>query len=63
MCAIELKPFMPQTSENILEQLNTHIIEELYLDNITYKTNNPTPLFQRIDKEAKLKEIEESKNN
>ena len=60
VCAIELKPFMPETSENILNQLNAENRSESYVEELNYKTNTPTPLFQRIDKEAKLKEIEEA---
>ena len=57
--AVELQSFLPSTSKKIFEQLNNDNKEEKYLDNIIYKTSTPTPLFQRIDKEAKLKEIEE----
>ena len=57
--AVELQSFLPSTSKKIFEQLNNDNKEEKYLDNIIYKTSIPTPLFQRIDKEAKLKEIEE----
>jgi len=59
VCAVELKPFMPQTSENILKQLNVSNKHNAYLSELTYRTIEPTPLFQRIDKEAKLKEINE----
>ena len=62
VCAIELKPFMPDTSENILKQLNINNKEESYSDELTYRTIEPTPLFQRIDKEKKLQEINENKN-
>ena len=58
VCAVFIKPFLPETSDKILEQLNNQNKEEKYLDNNTYQTINPTPLFQRIDKEKKLQEIE-----
>lgn len=58
--AVELQSFLPSTSKKIFEQLNNNNKEEKYLDNMIYETSNPTPLFQRIDKEAKLKEIEET---
>lgn len=59
VAAIELKPFLPSTSQKILEQLNTNIEEERFLEKQKYETSIPVPLFQRIDKEKKLKEIEE----
>ena len=61
VCAIQLKPFMPETSQNILSQLNIENKDIEYREDLNYKTGTPSPLFQRIDKEAKLKEIEESK--
>ena len=59
--AIELAPFLPDTSNKIFEQLNINSKEEKYVSYLKYETSTPTPLFQRIDKEAKLKEIEEAK--
>ena len=56
--AILFEPFLPETSTRILEQLGTNnnnyneVVEE-------YKVNKPYPLFERIDKEAKLKELEQ----
>lgn len=58
--AVELQAFLPSTSKKIFEQLNNNNKEEKYLDNIVYETLTPNPLFQRIDKEVKLKEIEET---
>ena len=59
--AILLAPFLPETSENILKQLNT---ENKFIESINFKgldagikLNNPEPLFIRIDKEKKLEEI------
>ena len=52
---------MPETSQNILSQLNIENKDIEYREDLNYKTGTPSPLFQRIDKEAKLKEIEESK--
>ena len=48
-----LSPFLPETSTKILEQLNNHKEEEIYLDNNEYHLNTPTPLFMRIDKNEK----------
>lgn len=59
VCAVFLKPFLPSTSDNILDQLNISDDRREYVNNNTYNTNSPKPLFQRINKEAKLKEINE----
>ena len=58
--AVELEPFMPETSENILKQLNTSNKETTYQEDNSYATVTPVPLFQRIDKVKKLEEIENS---
>jgi len=63
--AILLSSFLPETSENIFKQLNTNIknIESTFnFGNIEkdITLNNPEPLFVRIDKDKKLKEIEEA---
>ena len=60
--AVLLQPFLPETAFQIFKQLNT---ENKGFDSIKDFTgldydillNNPEPLFIRIDKEAKLKEI------
>ena len=57
VCAISLKPFLPDTSNEILRQLNIKNEEEIFKDNLEYNTITPSPLFQRIDKEKKLEEI------
>lgn len=61
--AVELSPFMPDTSKNILSQLNCGICSyESILSFGAMKTgvkaNLPKPLFDRIDQCAVLKEIE-----
>ena len=59
--AIYLFPYLPDTSENILKQLNTEEKELVFGKTVSgTKLNEPVPLFVRIDKEAKLKEIEEA---
>jgi methionyl-tRNA synthetase len=60
VCAVFLKPFIPDTSDEILRQLNISNKEEQFLNNLNYKTEKPVPLFQRIDKEKKLEEINNS---
>ncbi len=48
-----LEPFLPDTSKEILRQLNTNKNEKV----LEYNVIEPKPIFIRIDKEAKLKEI------
>ena len=62
--AVLLKSFLPETADKIFEQLNTNISE--YDSVLTFgnlkageKLNEASALFARLDKEAKLKEIEE----
>ena len=61
VAAINLKPFLPDTSAEILRQINNDKEENIYLQENVYNTIEPSPLFQRIDKEKKLQEIEENK--
>lgn len=63
--AILLQPYLPDTADSIFRQLNTEnrYYESLNtFDGIDYgiHLNEPQPLFARIDKEAKLKEISEN---
>ena len=60
VAAINLKPFLPDTSAEILRQINNDKEDNIYLQANEYSTIEPSPLFQRIDKEKKLQEIEES---
>ncbi len=63
--AILLQPYLPDTADKIFKQLNT---ENRYYESLNVfdgidagiKLNDPEPLFARIDKEAKLKEISEN---
>ncbi len=45
-----LSPFLPETSEKILNQLNNHVSEEKIQENNEYHLSSPSPLFMRIDK-------------
>lgn len=58
--AIHLSPFLPQTSEKIFSQINTDKTTFETTQNFgaveEYNLNEGTPLFIRIDKEAKLKD-------
>ncbi|MBE6152165.1 MAG: methionine--tRNA ligase [Firmicutes bacterium] len=60
--AILLQPFLPETADSIFKQLNTENRYYESLDNfngldVGIHLNDPQPLFARIDKEEKLKEI------
>ena len=59
--AVNLKAFLPDTSDEILRQLNNDKNENAFLQDNEYSTIEPKAIFQRIDKEQKLKEIETSK--
>ena len=61
--AVQLKPFMPETSDKILEQLNTDIssyesIKSFGALKAGGHVGTATPLFGRIDAEKMLEEIE-----
>ena len=56
--AVLLKPFMPETSDKILEQLNTNITTlEFGGLKAGESTAEATPLFNRLDEQKKLEEI------
>ena len=57
VCAVNLSIFLPSTSDNIFKQLNNENKDNKFINNNTYKDMENTPLFVRIDKEEKLKEI------
>ena len=62
--AVLLSPFMPETSEKIFSQLNTDVkdydsIKTFGMLKTGNKVTAPTPLFNRIDAEKMLAEIEE----
>ena len=61
VCANHLTPFLTNTSKEILKQLNTTDTSLEFKENNSYNNMKPEVLFQRIDKEKKLKEIEENK--
>ena len=60
VCANHLTPFLTNTSKEILKQLNTIDTSLEFNENNSYNNMKPEVLFQRIDKEKKLKEIEEN---
>ncbi len=49
VCAVELIPFLTNTSEKIFDQLNTKDQAVKFKNNNNYNLNKPTPLFLRID--------------
>ena len=50
VCANLLEPFLPDTSQEILRQLNIQDKSVLYNQSNKYKTEKPEPLFKRIEK-------------
>lgn len=57
VCGTLLSPFMPDTSVQILKQLNQEDLTPTFVRGKTYHVSSPSPLFARIDKEKKLAEI------
>ena len=53
--AYYLSSFLPNTTTEICKQLNIESCKNVINE---YKVGTPKPLFERIDKEAKLKELE-----
>lgn len=49
--ALYLSPFMPKTSEEILNQLNNHRDSGEVLEDNSYQLGQPVVLFQRIDRD------------
>ena len=58
VCANHLNPFLTKTSYEILRQINTSDNDTLFKKDNRYSNMKPEVLFQRIDKDKKLKEIE-----
>lgn len=57
--AVYLESFLPDTAQKIFDQLNTEDKSKKHLEINNYELNKAEPLFMRIDKEIKLKEIED----
>ena len=60
VCASALNPFITKTSEEIFKQINSSDEDIVFKEDNIYKNLNAEVLFARIDKESKLKEIEEA---
>ena len=56
ICGIYLEPFMPDTSKEILRQLNIDDHSITYQTDNHYQLNDPQVLFKRIDKEEFFKD-------
>ena len=52
-----LKPFLPETSDKIIEQLNNDKLDLRYLADNKYSVKDAKPLFMRLDKEKILEEL------
>ena len=60
VCGILLEPYLPETSDKILKQINSSDTLIRFNEKNTYTVLDPSPLFLRIDKEKKLKDIMEN---
>ncbi len=61
VCAILLESFMPDTSKEILRQLNQENLTPAFVADNSYSLNDPAPLFQRIDREKFMAELDNVK--
>lgn len=57
ICAVLLTPYLPETAEEILRQLNTNEHSFEVLEDYHYQVNEPKVLFARIDKEKLSKNL------
>ncbi len=57
VCAIMLKPYLPDTSDKIIKQLNNEVKDFEYTSSNIYNLGEAEVLFQRIDKDKFLKEM------
>lgn len=60
VCGSELMPFLPDTSKEILRQINTELSNNFETSN-KYNVLIPEPIFMRIDVAKKLEEINANK--
>lgn len=65
ICAVLLKPFMPETSDNIISQLggadcSFESLDSIFGENASFEvTKEPSPLFARLDEKEVYAKIEE----
>ncbi len=58
VCAVFLEPFMPGTSAKIFKQINCEKKELSYVEDNSYELGQAEILFQRIDKDKFLEQME-----
>ena len=58
VCSVFLQAFIPSTSKKIFEQLNNDLDSFRYTEDNIYELNSPEILFERIDKEKFLKNMD-----
>ena len=58
VCGSLLESFLPDTSKEILRQMNVSNKEYEYRHDNSYEVGAPSPLFARIDKDKKLEELQ-----
>ena len=63
VCAVFLKPFLPNTSEEIFRQLQVQDSAFTFNQEHKYCVMDPTPIFMRIDSSKKLAEIAANKED
>ena len=52
ICAVFLEPIIPDTSREILFQLQIENKSLSYQDNLIYEVGTPRPIFKRINKDS-----------
>ena len=49
VCAVLLESFLPDTSQEILKQINNQKKDTKYTEDNSYELTEPSPIFKRID--------------
>ena len=62
VCASELSPFLPDTAQEILRQINQELNNN-YDEDLSFSVLSATPIFMRIDMDKKLEEIKLGTSN
>ena len=62
VCASELSPFLPDTAQEILRQINQELNNN-YEEDLSFSVLSATPIFMRIDMDKKLEEIKLGTSN
>ena len=61
VCAVYLEPYLPDTSKEILRQINVDNKEEKFVLDSVYQVLEAKPIFMRLDIPKMLQTIEENK--